>query len=180
MAVTRLSEFAELGPLSDVEVGLSNITRLSSDALETESGARVDADYWDADITWRSRDDDTGIGSWLVQLEALRARLDDGGAGLYQGGNRDGWWITTQRQITQTVYLGLLYGKSDMLDSTARDTSLSPYLTWYADEFFRIRAQIDHLSRAGTSDDFSDANRVLLQFTWNFGAHQPHPYWVNK
>jgi hypothetical protein len=180
MAVTRLSEFVELGRLSDVEVGVSNITRLSSDALVTESGSNVDPSYWDADVTWRSRDDETGVGSWLVQLEMIRARLDDHGAGLFMSGNRDGWWLTTQRQLSPTTYVGLLYGKSDMLDSDARDTSISPYVSWYADEFFRIRTQFEHLIRDGSTDDFSDANRLLLQFTWNFGAHQPHPYWVNK
>jgi hypothetical protein len=180
MAVTRLSEFVELGPLSDVEFGVSNITRLSSDALVTESGASVDPAFWDADVTWRSRDDESGVGSWLVQLEAIRADMDDDGTGTFASQHRDGWWLTTQRQISPTVYLGLLFGKSEMLDSDARDESISPYVSWYADEFFRIRTQLEHLSRSGGDDDFSDANRLLMQFTWNFGAHQPHPYWVNR
>jgi hypothetical protein len=180
MAVTRISEFVELGTLSDVEVGVSNITRLSSDALVTESGVQVDADYWGADLTWRSRDDETGVGSWLVQLETIRADLDDDGAGLFASGRRDGWWVTTQRHVSPTTYVGLNVGKSDMLDGGARDTSISPYVTWYADEFFRIRTQLEHLTRKGGAADFSDANRLLMQFTWNFGAHQPHPYWVNR
>jgi hypothetical protein len=106
--------------------------------------------------------------------------MDDDGTGTFASQHRDGWWLTTQRQISPTVYLGLLFGKSEMLDSDARDESISPYVSWYADEFFRIRTQLEHLSRSGGDDDFSDANRLLMQFTWNFGAHQPHPYWVNR
>jgi hypothetical protein len=180
MAVTRLSQFMELGPLSDLEMGVSNITELDSDALVLDSGQEVTPTYWDADITWRSRDDETGIGSWLLQAEAIRAELDDDGAGIYSTSNRDGWWTTVQRQISTTVYLGLLYSQSDVLDSDTKQKEISPYISWYADEFFRIRTQLDFLQQDDSADDFSDAHRLLMQFTWNFGAHAPHPYWVNK
>jgi hypothetical protein len=180
LLVSRLSHFMETGPLSDLEFGLSNMNRLDTDALTLESGAEVDPTYWDADITWRSRDDETGVGSWLLQAEAIRARLDDSGAGVFLDESRDGWWLTAQRQISPTVYLGVMYGESESLDSETEDAAISPYISWYADEFFRIRTQIDHQTRDDSGDDFSDANRLLMQFTWNFGAHQPHPYWVNK
>jgi hypothetical protein len=180
MAVSRLSHFIEMGPLSDLEVGVSNITELDSDALVLDSGQEVTPTYWDADITWRSRDDETGIGSWLLQAEAIRAELDDDGAGIYSTSNRDGWWTTVQRQISTTVYLGLLYSQSDVLDSDTKQKEISPYISWYADEFFRIRTQLDFLQQDDSADDFSDAHRLLMQFTWNFGAHAPHPYWVNK
>jgi hypothetical protein len=180
MAVTRLSQFVELGPLSDVEVGVSNISRLDDDAVELDTGEQVDASYWDADVTWRSRDDETGVGSWLVQAEAIRADVDDEGAGVFADGHRDGWWTTVQRQISPTVYLGLLYSESELLDSATEQSAISPYLSWYADEFFRIRTQLDFLQQDDSADDFSDAHRLLMQFTWNFGAHAPHPYWVNR
>jgi len=180
MAVSRLSHYMELGTLSDLEFGVSNMTRLDDDALVADTGQEVKPSYWDADVTWRSRDDETGVGSWLVQAEAIRAKLDDDGAGLYSSGHRDGWWTTVQRQLTTTVYLGLLYSQSELLDSDADQSAVSPYLSWYADEFFRIRTQLDFLEQSDSADDFSDAHRLLLQFTWNFGAHQPHPYWVNR
>ena len=180
LAVSRLSHYLELGTLSDLELGVSNITRLDDDALVADTGQEVEPSYWDADVTWRSRDDETGVGSWLVQAEVLRAELDDDGAGLFAGGHRDGWWTTVQRQLSTTVYLGLLYSQSELLDSDADQSAVSPYVSWYADEFFRIRTQLDFLEQDDSADDFSDAHRLLLQFTWNFGAHQPHPYWVNK
>ncbi|HZM01248.1 MAG TPA: hypothetical protein VFD43_13460, partial [Planctomycetota bacterium] len=180
MAVSRLSHFMELGQLSDLELGVSNITRLDDDSIVLETGEEVDPSYWDADITWRSRDDETGVGSWVLQAEAIRAEVDDDGAGVFASGHRDGWWTTIQRQLSPTVYLGLLYSESEMLDSSAEQDAISPYISWYADEFFRIRTQLDFLDQDDSADDFSDAHRLLMQFTWNFGAHQPHPYWVNK
>jgi hypothetical protein len=183
LLVARASHYIAMDEgRSDLELGLSRIDRLGSDAVQTDTGANVKTEYWDADVTWRSRPAEHGVGSWLVQAEMIRADLDDEGAGLVGDERESGWWLTVQRQIAANLYLGLLYGESDVLGDPAEDTSISPYLSWYADEFFRIRAQLEHLSRDGngSGEDFSDANRALLQFTWNFGAHQPHPYWVNR
>ncbi len=183
LVVARASHFIEMNERrSDLELGVSVIDRLGIDAVQTDTGANVKTEYWDADITWRSRDAEHGVGSWLVQAETIRADVDDEGAGLTGDEHEQGWWLTVQRQISTNVYLGLLYGESDVLGSDAEQDSISPYVSWYADEFFRIRAQLEHLTQGntGTGDDFSDANRALLQFTWNFGAHQPHPYWVNR
>ena len=182
MYVARLSQYSELDELSDVEVGVSAIGPLGGGAVMTDAGDDLQASYLDADVTWRSREAEHGVGSWLVQAETLRADLDDNGAGVTGTGTEAGWWLTVQRQTSPSVYLGLLLGESDVLGSRAEDSSISPYLTWYADEFFRIRAQLEHLVRDGngSEEDISDANRLLLQFTWNFGVHQPHPYWVNR
>ena len=56
---------------------------------------------------------------------------------------------------------------------------VTPYVTWYADEFFRLRLQAERLwiDGAGGSDT---VNRALFEATWNFGAHMPHPYWTNR
>lgn len=184
LLVARASHFSELGAdgLSDVEFGVSRLGRLAPDAVQTESGAEIETTYWDVDVTWRSRQAEHGVGSWLVQAETVRAQLDDDGAGLVGDERESGWWVTVQRQVSPSVYVGLLYGESDVLASDAEQDSVQPYVSWYADEFFRVRAAIEHLTQDGngTAEDFSDANRFLLQFTWNFGAHQPHPYWVNR
>lgn len=182
MYVARLSQFSELGAMSDLEFGVSAMGPLGADALLTDTGERVTASYLDADVTWRSRREEHGVGSWLLQAEALRAYVDDHDAGMVANGRDSGWWFTAQHQISPTVYIGLLYGMSDVLESEAEDTSISPYLTWYADEFFRIRAEYEHLTRDGhgSEPDVSDGNRFQLQFTWNFGVHAPHPYWVNR
>jgi len=182
MYVARVSQFTELGSLSDVEVGVSALGPLGGDAVSTTDGDDVQATYLDADVTWRSRAAEHGVGSWLVQAEAMRVDVDDNGADVVDEGTEAGWWFTVQRQTAPNWYLGLLFGVSDVLGSRAEDTSISPYVSWYADEFFRIRAEIEHLTRDGngSEEDISDANRLMLQFTWNFGVHQPHPYWVNR
>ena len=96
-------------------------------------------------------------------------------------GSRDGSSSTIQRQLSPSVYLGLLYARSDELGTEDKDNSISPYLSWYADEFFRIRWQIDRQNRdVADGPDVNGAYRGIMQFTWNFGVHQPHPYWVNK
>ncbi len=184
VAVARLSHYVELGTLSDVEVGVSTLQRLDNQAVMTDSGAEINPSYYDADFTWRSRDDETGIGSWLVQTEMMQTNVNYGDSGIGGSSNsqsRDGWWVTVQRQITPSTYIGLLYAESDVLGNNAHDDSISPYVTWYADEFFRVRWQVDRQSQSGSgSDNFSDAYRGLMEVTWNFGAHPPHPYWVNR
>ncbi len=184
LLVARASHFTELGEggLSDLEFGVSRLGRLAPDAVQTESGAEIETTYWDFDVTWRSRQAEHGVGSWLVQAETVRAQLDDDGAGLVGDERESGWWVTLQRQVSPNVYLGVLYSESDVLASDAEQDSIQPYLSWYADEFFRVRAALEHLTQDGngTEESFSDAHRFLLQFTWNFGAHQPHPYWVNR
>jgi hypothetical protein len=179
--VARVSQYSELDALSDIEFGVSAIGPLGANAVTTDVGQRVHVQYLDADVTWRSRASEHGVGSWLVQAEGMTARIDDDN-GFVPDGRDSGWWVTVQRQTSLNWYVGVLFGASDVLTSEAEDQSISPYVTWYPDEFFRIRGQFEHLTRDGhgTEPDVSDANRFLLQFTWNFGAHQPHPYWVNR
>lgn len=192
MLTARLSQFVELGPLSDLEVGVSTLQGLGGNSVQASPGPpapdgvqSLGTRYWDADVTWRTRDDETGIGSWLVQAEWLRTAIDYGNSGNpdFPVGtqDRDGWWLTTQRQLSPTVYLGLLYARSDELGNSNEERSISPYLTWYADEFFRIRWQLDFQNEdVADGPDVNGAYRALMQFTWNFGVHAPHPYWVNK
>jgi hypothetical protein len=189
MLTARVSQFVETGLLSDLEVGLSTIQPLGANAVTVgpDSGTetRIHPHWYDADITFRSRDDETGIGSWLLQAETILTDVDydtSGAADFPEGTqHRNGWWLTAQRQMSPTTYLGLLYARSDQLGSPDKDTSISPYLSWYADEFFRIRWQVDFQNRdVADGPDVNGAYRGLMQFTWNFGVHQPHPYWVNK
>lgn len=185
MAVARLSHFVELGELSDIEFGISTMQRFGDMAITTDAGTSVKAELWGADITLRTRDGETGEGSWLFQAEAIRSSIDfeDAMTPGFPVGREDysGWWVTAQRQVGTNTYVGLRYGNSDVLGTGDVDMSISPYVTWYADEFFRIRAQVERLSRkVKGGPDIDDATRALLQFTWNFGAHQPHPYWTNR
>ena len=97
MYVARLSQYSELDALSDLELGVSAIGPLGSDAVTTDAGQRVHVHYLDADITWRDRAAEHGVGSWLVQAEGMTARIEDDN-GFVPDGRDSGWWITVQRQ----------------------------------------------------------------------------------
>jgi len=185
VAVARLSHFVELGQLSDVEVGVSTIRRFGDMAITTDAGTNIEPDYFGMDVTLRTRDDETGTGSWLFQAETIRSSFDfeDAMTPGFPVGREDnnGWWVTAQRQVGQNTYVGVRYGHSDLIGTGDVDKSLAPYVSWYADEFFRVRAQVERLSRTVKGGpDIDDVTRAILQFTWNFGAHQPHPYWANR
>lgn len=183
--VGRLSHFIELDELADLEFGASTLTDLGSNAVRTDVGSKIDPSVLGADVTLRLADDETRQGSWLFQAEAIRSQYDFGVSGTpgFPVGNDEstGYWFTAQRQTAPTVYVGLRVGQSDVLGTDGSDSlrDVSPYVTWYADEFFRLRLQGQHMWQdASGSDD--QATRVFLQGTWNFGAHQPHPYWTNR
>lgn len=182
VAVARLSHYMELSPLSDLELGVSGLRNLAGDAVTTDAGTEIEQEYYGLDATWRHRDDETGVGGWLFNGEYIVANVDWGGAAApdFPSGEttRRGWWLTGQRQMSPTTFVGLRYGKTDDLASDDVWRDLSPYVTWYPDEFFRIRLQGQHLHLSGADDE--DVQRLFLQFTWNFGAHLSHPYWVNR
>lgn len=181
-AVARLSHFMELSALSDLELGASGLRNLGDEAVTTDAGTEIEQQAYGVDATWRHRDDETGVGSWLLNGESIVTETDWGAATLpgvpFGEHTRRGWWLTGQRQLSPTTYLGLRYGKSDELGSDAVWRDLSPYVSWYPDEFFRIRLQGQHLHLSGADDE--DVQRLFLQVTWNFGAHLPHPYWTNR
>jgi hypothetical protein len=185
MAIARLSHFVELGERSDVEFGISTMQRFGDMAVTTDAGTSVKPELWGADVTVRTRDDETGNGSWLFQAETIQSTIDFEDAmtpGFPVGREKNsGWWVTAQRQVGQNTYVGLRYGHSDVIGTGDVDMAISPYVSWYADEFFRIRAQVERLNRkVKGGPDIDDVTRAILQFTWNFGAHQPHPYWTNR
>lgn len=187
LVITRLSHFMELGELSDAEVGASWLAAPGSTAVQTDTAlaAKITPRVLGLDATLRTRDDESGAGSWLFQAEAIRSDYDFGASGVagFPAGNdrSSGAWFTAQRQTGPSTYLGLRVGQTEVLGTDGADEilDLSPYVTWYADEFFRLRLQGQHLDLETAGGD-DDVNRVFLQSTWNFGAHLPHPYWTNR
>lgn len=178
--VARASHFVELDELSDIEVGASWLTNIGGDAVSTDMDTDIDPRMYGIDVTWRNRDEENGVGSWLLQGEAIQSDFRYGKKvtpGFPSGTKTQrGVAITAQRQMTQAIYAGMRVGKTDRLGTGIDVNDYTPYITWYADEFFRIRLEGQHL-QVSPGDD---SNRVLLQFTWNFGAHSPHPYWANR
>ncbi len=180
----RASHFVELSSLSDVEFGASALRFLTDDSVEVTGGGEIQPEFLGVDATFRTRDDESGVGGWVVTGEVIQTDVDYGASsGVFPDGDETtrGWYLTAQRQLDASTYVGLRLGRSDVLTTDGDITDITPYVTWYADEFFRIRLQGQHLKTTGFEDgDNASATRGLLQFSWNFGAHQPHPYWVNR
>lgn len=185
MFVARLSHFTELTAQSDAEFGASFFDEIGSNAVRTDAGSKINASAAGLDATVRIRDDESGQNSWLFNAEAIRSDYEfsaSGAPGFPDGNDRsDGYWITAQRQISPRTYVGLRVGEADVLGTNGAEsiTDYSPYITWYADEFFRFRLQGQHLD-VDSAGGSTSVDRLFLESTWNFGAHQPHPYWTNR
>lgn len=181
--VARASHFIELGETSDIELGASWLTPVGSRAVITNVMTEIDPESLAVDLTWRSRDDETGQGSWLLSAQGVRTAVDFHQAatpGFPTGSERsDGYWFTAQRQSGPNTYWGLRFGSAEVLGTDDDISAISPYVSWYADEFFRVRVQGQRL-RGRLSGQRRTAHRAMLQLSWNFGAHKPHPYWTNR
>ncbi len=98
----------------------------------------------------------------------------------------DNWgvYVFGQYQFAQNWYAGIRYDYTDFPNLEVRhqtdsDWAISPYVTWYLYEALRLRLEYQHLDRDHVGrDDTEDA--ILLGLTFYFGAHPPHPYWVNR
>jgi len=179
VVVARATQYMELDRRSDLEVGASYIDRVGSTAVTTDMGTKVRPRVYGLDVTWRQRAEENLVGSWLVMGEAIQTEFGYGRAtapGFPSGTDTQrGYSVTAQRQMSQTLYGGLRVGRTDVLGTDVEAKDISPYVSWYPTEFFRIRLQGQHIE----TDPGRNANRVFLQATWNFGSHNPHPYWTN-
>lgn len=184
MVVGRVSHYKELSTISDLELGASVIKGLNSRAVMTDAPSRIEPTFYSVDATWRHRDDETGVGGWLLTGEAITSHTDfgqPGVAGFPSGGmTARGWSLTAQRQTDINTFIGLRVGRSDQIGTDDTFNDVSPYISWYADEFFRLRVQGQRLQRHAAGPGDATAYRLLLEATWNFGTHLPHPYWVNR
>lgn len=183
LLLARVSDYMELDELSDLEFGASYLTDLRDGAVQTSAGTTVQPRVVGVDLTWRQRDDETGQGSWLVAAEAMHSQYDYGAASApgFPVGQQttSGWTLSAQRQSALNTYVGLRVGKADNAAGNGFVKDVTPYVTWYADEFFRLRLQAERLWIDGPGGN-DTVNRALFEATWNFGAHMPHPYWTNK
>jgi hypothetical protein len=90
-----------------------------------------------------------------------------------------GYFVFAQLQLSSRLYAGLRWDHTEVL--TDHDTwrrKISPYLTWYTTEFFRVRFTYEHLF-----SELPDENRrdsFFVEVVLVFGAHPPEPFWVNK
>lgn len=181
-AVARLSHFTELTPLSNLEVGVSHIQGLSSDVLLTDVGSKVQPRSSALDVTLRLNDDESRQRSWFIQglVQDTVVDFNDAGVAGFPVGTEEarGFSLIAQRQVAQNLYLGARVSETDVLAEGMDRRAIEPYVAWYANEFFRIRLQGGLFKERMPGVD-TRAHRALVQFTWNFGAHRPHPYWAN-
>lgn len=90
-----------------------------------------------------------------------------------------GYFAYAQLQLDRRWYAGLRYDWTESLANREDETRrLTPYVSLYVSEFFRLRAAYEYTSSDIPADD--DLHTFLLQVTVVFGAHPPHPYWVNR
>ncbi|GJM22878.1 MAG: hypothetical protein DHS20C15_27930 [Planctomycetota bacterium] len=183
LIVGRVTHYRELDARSDLEFGASFITNMGSDTITTDAGNEITPRAYGADITWRQRGDETLVGSWLLQGEYLQTDFQATGPANPSFPNTDetnhGFALTAQRQMSMNTYLGVRLDRTDMLASAGEVEGVSPYFSWYPTEFFRVRTQAQYLSMRDDATADDSITRLLFQFTWNFGAHMPHPYWTN-
>jgi hypothetical protein len=92
-----------------------------------------------------------------------------------------GYFAYGQYQIDRRWYVGFRYDRTEYLESRPGredDASrLTPYVSCYISEFFRFRVAYEFTNSDVPEDD--DLHTLLFQLTVVFGAHPPHPYWVN-
>jgi len=95
------------------------------------------------------------------------------------GRNRGfGYFAYAQYQLDRRWYVGIRYDWTEYLGDRARDVArITPYLTCYVSEFFRLRVAYEFTSSDVEEDD--DLHTFLFQVTAIFGTHPAHPYWAN-
>lgn len=90
-----------------------------------------------------------------------------------------GWYVWTQYQLNQNLYVGARYDVSQSLpDDSLVSHQIGLYVTYYTTEFLRFRIGGEHTH----SDDPTVNGLYSLLFEINivFGSHPTEPYWVNK
>lgn len=93
-----------------------------------------------------------------------------------------GGFAYAQYQLDRRWYVGLRGDRTELLeDRPGKDdhaTRINPYVSCYVSEFFRLRVGYEHTWSDLKEDD--DLDTFLFELNIVFGAHPPHPYWVNN
>ena len=177
--LSHLKLFQDVGDTGSLELGTSFL-------YSRASGDFDDSYVLGADATYMWRDPQKpDFRSLLLQGEFFWSNSDslDEVGGIIRDDNW-GVYVFGQYQFSQNWYAGIRYDYTDFPNLEARrrtdsDWAISPYLTWYPYEALRLRLEYQHLERDLLGrDDSEDA--LLLGLTFYFGAHPPHPYWVNR
>jgi hypothetical protein len=173
--LSHLKLFRDIGDTGSLELGTSFL-------YSQATGGRDDGYTVGADATYMWRDPAASdFRSLLFQGELFwsNSDFDDGNSG-----DNWGFYAFGQYQFSQNWYAGIRLDYTDLPNVETRrssdsDWGTSAYLTWYLTEILRLRWEYQHLERDAVDRDGSE-DVFLLNFTFLFGAHPPHPYWVNR
>lgn len=105
----------------------------------------------------------------------------DGIPDLFNSGEAQpvGLLLWAQYQLDRRWYVGARFDRSDFIDNDEADHSrVTPYVSCYLSEFFRIRASVERTTSDLDQED--DLTTFLFELNVIFGAHPPHPFWVNR
>jgi len=90
-----------------------------------------------------------------------------------------GFLAWAQYQLDRRWYVGLRYDRSEFITDDSQDhTRITPYVSCYLSEFFRVRASVERTTSDLDQED--DLTTFLFELNVVFGAHPPHPFWVNR
>ncbi len=171
-AAARWKNYWQIDDFDDVELGVSGLA--IGDAPSDEQGS---SKVLGIDATWRRKDPVPGsYRDWLVQAEVLGSTVETGADDV----SALGAYLLVQRRIDPQRYVGVRLDTAESpLVKDAELLGVAPYLTWYLNEFLRLRLEYQFVS-GETADADAHANTFGLQLMWVFGAHPPEPYWVTR
>lgn len=184
--LASLNYFSELGEGHSVDLGLYG----HYGGTEKMGHQRHATTFsFDALYRWKpARQGDWN--SFLVGFQVFRSDrsfiveedLDaDGVTDLFNSGHAQpvGALAWAQVQLDRQWYVGLRYDRSDLIDDDSKGHSrFSPYVSCYLSEFFRLRASVELTDSDVELED--DLTTFLFELNVVFGAHPPHPFWVNR
>lgn len=177
--LAHLSWFEDVGEHASIDLGGSYLYSHTSD------DSAYDANVFGIDATYLRRNPHSPDSrSFLVQSEFFfsDADIDDGGNGTRN--SAFGMYAFAQWQLDRNWFAGVRYDFTefptfDERFASDRDWAISPYVSFYLTEFLRFRVEYQHLEQR--EDRSWDSEDILyFQLTFLFGAHPPHPYWVNR
>ena len=169
------------------DVGETSTTELAGTYLYTRTGSERDSEGHVVGLDWSYQwldPEAPDSRSFLLQAEAYWAANDVEDPAPTVRNRSWGGYAFGQYQVARDWYVGLRGDYTEFPDDEERaagdsDWAASPYVTWYITEFLRLRFEYQHhvTEIAGVEDS---QDNFFLNLTWVYGAHPPHPYWVNR
>jgi hypothetical protein len=178
--LAHLKFFDDFGAAGSFEVGGSYLYAHTSDDHE------FDANVFGVDLTYKRLDPDAPDSrSMLVQSEFFWSSNDLAESDLGSFRNDSfGMYAFAQYQLGLNWYTGVRFDytefpNSEIFGPSDLQWAGSPYVTWYLNEFLRLRFEYQHVESEMAGGWDSDDN-FLFGLTFSIGSHPPHPYWVNR